>query len=267
MTGSPRDFPARSGCRPNRPAPAAIGGRAGRAENCSRRGENLVQSTVSTSQPGADDLAYRVSRMVGPRGGEGAMGHSAKALSQQNRYSHCRSLRKSDWGLLADGRAVSGPAGNVHLRPRRRGSCGDRYNTPETNRVSTTRSAFLFTGAGYVGASLTFPVALPGCAEARRHDARFLAAFGIGDPGAPRRILRSAGPRGGHPDGPVAAHANSKLGRRLAAEALSSLGSIPHGVRDLAVKLEPQALRLGSAEVIAIAGVDRVRTGDLPTSS
>src|SRR5277367_1857419 len=31
----------------------------------------------------------------------------------------------------------------------------DRYNTPESNRVSTTRSAFLFTGAGYVGASLT----------------------------------------------------------------------------------------------------------------
>lgn len=30
----------------------------------------------------------------------------------------------------------------------------DRYNTPESNRVSTTRSAFLFTGAGYVGASL-----------------------------------------------------------------------------------------------------------------
>ena len=30
----------------------------------------------------------------------------------------------------------------------------DRYNTPESNRVSTTRSAFLFTGAGYVSASL-----------------------------------------------------------------------------------------------------------------
>jgi hypothetical protein len=31
----------------------------------------------------------------------------------------------------------------------------DRYNTPETNRISTTRSLFLFTGAGYVSASLT----------------------------------------------------------------------------------------------------------------
>ena len=30
----------------------------------------------------------------------------------------------------------------------------DRYNTPETNRVSTTRSLFLFSGAGYVSASL-----------------------------------------------------------------------------------------------------------------
>ena len=29
-----------------------------------------------------------------------------------------------------------------------------RYNTPETNRISTTRSLFLVTGAGYVGASL-----------------------------------------------------------------------------------------------------------------
>ena len=30
-----------------------------------------------------------------------------------------------------------------------------RYNTPETNRFSTTRALFLFTGAGYVAASLT----------------------------------------------------------------------------------------------------------------
>ena len=30
----------------------------------------------------------------------------------------------------------------------------DRYNTPESNRVSTTRAAFLFTGAGYVSTSL-----------------------------------------------------------------------------------------------------------------
>jgi hypothetical protein len=29
-----------------------------------------------------------------------------------------------------------------------------RYNTPETNRISTTRPLFLVTGAGYVGASL-----------------------------------------------------------------------------------------------------------------
>jgi hypothetical protein len=30
-----------------------------------------------------------------------------------------------------------------------------RYNTPETNRLSTTRSLFWLTGAGYVTASLT----------------------------------------------------------------------------------------------------------------
>src|SRR5271155_721043 len=30
----------------------------------------------------------------------------------------------------------------------------DRYNTPKSNRVSTTQAAFLFTGAGYISASL-----------------------------------------------------------------------------------------------------------------
>ena len=33
---------------------------------------------------------------------------------------------------------------------------GKRYNTPETNRFSTTRGLFLFTGAGYTAASLAF---------------------------------------------------------------------------------------------------------------
>src|SRR6185437_16976440 len=89
----------------------------------------------------------------------------------------------------------------------------DRYNTPESNRVSTTRAAFLFTGAGYVsGLAHPLSASLPGRAAAARAAAARAGVSGDrGRPGDPQVLLRAARSRGGHPDGSAASHADLEL--------------------------------------------------------
>ena len=127
----------------------------------------------------------------------------------------------------------------------------DRYNTPETNRVSTTRSAFLFTGAGYVGASLMLFLLLSQVALKPGGMTQGLQFFFEIE--GPKALLEKycAPPVLAAviltvllPHTPILSSADEWLLKRFQA-----WGSIPHGVRDLAVKLAPQALRLGSAEV------------------
>jgi len=127
----------------------------------------------------------------------------------------------------------------------------DRYNTPESNRVSTTRAAFLFTGAGYVSASLILflllsevvlqPGALPRGALA------VLEIEGI------QEVLKSycAPPvlavvilTALLPHTPILSSADDWLLKRF-----QGWGSIPQGVRNLAGKLAPQALQFWPADV------------------
>jgi hypothetical protein len=127
----------------------------------------------------------------------------------------------------------------------------DRYNTPESNRVSTTRSAFLFTGAGYVSASLILflllsqvvlrPSALP------RDVLVYLEIEGIQEilakycapPVLAAVILTVL-----LPHAPILRSADDWLLNRFQA-----WGSIPQGVRNLAGKLAPQALQFRPADV------------------
>jgi hypothetical protein len=127
----------------------------------------------------------------------------------------------------------------------------DRYNTPESNRVSTTRAAFLFTGAGYVSTSLILfllisKVALqPGLLTPGV--LMFLEIEGIKEilanycapPVLAAVILTVL-----LPHTPILNSADDWLLKRFQA-----WGSIPQGIRNLAGKLAPQALHLGPADV------------------
>src|SRR5690242_672988 len=127
----------------------------------------------------------------------------------------------------------------------------DRYNTPESNRVSTTRAAFLFTGAGYVSASLILFLLLSQVAlQPRVLPPRVLVFLEIEGVQA---ILKSycAPPVLAAviltvllPHTPILSSADDWLLKRFQA-----WGSIPHGVRNLAGKLAPQALQLRPADV------------------
>jgi hypothetical protein len=130
----------------------------------------------------------------------------------------------------------------------------DRYNTPESNRVSTTRSAFLFTGAGYVGASLTLFLLLsqvvlqPGLLTPSAMAA--LELEGIQEilqnycaPAVLAAVILTVL----LPHAPLFNSADDWLLKRFQA-----WGSIPQGVRDLAGKLEPKALQLGPADVVQL---------------
>jgi hypothetical protein len=128
---------------------------------------------------------------------------------------------------------------------------GTVYNTPESNRVSTTRSAFLFTGAGYVSASLILflllsqvvlqPNVLP------RDVLVYLEIEGIQEilvkycapPVLAAVILTVL-----LPHTPVLRSADDWLLKRFQA-----WGSIPQGVRNLAGKLAPQALQFRPTDV------------------
>ncbi len=131
----------------------------------------------------------------------------------------------------------------------------DRYNTPESNRVSTTRSAFLFTGAGYVSASLMIFLLLSNVVLKPGGMMQGLQiALGIE---GPKLLLEKycASPVLAAviltvllPHAPILSSADEWLLRRFQA-----WGSIPHGVRDLAGKLAPQLLRVGTADVAELA--------------
>jgi hypothetical protein len=125
----------------------------------------------------------------------------------------------------------------------------ERYNTPETNRVSTTKSLFLFTGAGYVSASLTLFLLLSEVAL---------------KPGVPLLLglegiksilaLYSAPPVLAAvlltillPNTPIVSSADKWLLERFQA-----WGRIPQGVRNLADELTPKALQLSAADVVQL---------------
>ncbi len=122
----------------------------------------------------------------------------------------------------------------------------DRYNTPATNRISTTRSLFLFTGAGYISASLTLFLLLSEVAL-KPGAAIFLDLEGL------KSILAhySAPPVLAAvlltvllPNTPLVSSADKWLLERF-----QSWGRIPQGVRNLADELTPKALQLGAAEL------------------
>ena len=135
----------------------------------------------------------------------------------------------------------------------------DRYNTPDSNRVSTTRSAFLFTGAGYVSASLILflllsEVALrPGVLP--RGVLVFLEIEGI------QEILKNycAPPVLAAviltvllPHTPILSSADDWLLGRFQA-----WGSIPQGVRNLAGELDAAGASVGAGRRRGFAAVDR----------
>lgn len=125
----------------------------------------------------------------------------------------------------------------------------DRYNTPETNRISTTRSLFLFTGAGYVSALLTLYLLLSEVAL-RPGVGIFLGLEG------PKQILAE------YTSPPVLAAVlltvllpNTPIvstADRWLLERFRTWGRIPHGVRNLAQELTPQSLHLAAADVAAL---------------
>jgi len=122
----------------------------------------------------------------------------------------------------------------------------ERYNTPETNRVSTTRSLFLFTGAGYISASLTLFLFLS--EVALKPDVPLLLGLE-----GPKSILAhySAPPVLAAvlltvllPNTPIVSSADKWL-----LECFQTWGRIPQGVRNLADELTPKALQLGPADI------------------
>jgi hypothetical protein len=127
----------------------------------------------------------------------------------------------------------------------------DRYNTPKSNRVSTTRSAFLFTGAGYISASLILFLLLSKVAlQPGVLTPGVLAALEI--EGIQEILKNYCAPSVLAvviltvllPHTPILSSADDWLLKRFQA-----WGSIPQGVRDLAGKLAPQALHLGPDNV------------------
>jgi hypothetical protein len=114
-----------------------------------------------------------------------------------------------------------------------------RYDTPETNRHSTTQSLFLLTGAGYVTASLTLffllceiilkPGVLPflGLDQAQETVKKFTAP-----PVLAAVILTTL-----LPNVAVLSAWDAWVLKRF-----QTWGSIPHGVRNLADTMTPNAL-------------------------
>jgi hypothetical protein len=122
----------------------------------------------------------------------------------------------------------------------------DRYNTPETNRISTTRSLFLFTGAGYVSALLTLYLLLSEVAL-KPGVWLFLGLEGpkkiLADYTSPP-VLAAVLLTVLLPNTPIVSSAD-----RWLLERFRTWGRIPHGVRNLAHELDPQALHLTPADV------------------
>jgi hypothetical protein len=121
-----------------------------------------------------------------------------------------------------------------------------RYDTPETNRLSTTRTLFHLTRAGYVAASVALFFALsevvlkPGVLPILGLDAIKSAVARYSAPPVLAAVLLTAFL-------PNTAVVNA--GDAWLLKYFQSLGRIPQGVRNLADSLMPSALRLGEADI------------------
>jgi hypothetical protein len=121
----------------------------------------------------------------------------------------------------------------------------ERYNTPDTNRVSTTRSLFLFTGAGYVSMSLALflllsialapEVLLLPVLEGLK---KILAQYSA--PPVTAAVLLTIL----LPNTPIVSSADKWLIERF-----QRWGRIPQGVQNLADNLTPKALQLQAANL------------------
>lgn len=136
----------------------------------------------------------------------------------------------------------------------------ERYNTPETNRLSTTRALFLFTGAGYVAASLTLFLLL--CRVALRPGVLPLlglepAQTFIADYFAPS-VLSALLLTTLLPNTPIVSIADKRLLERF-----QTWGRIPQGVRNLADKLTPEALQVSADDIAQLCEWVDVE-GDVP---
>jgi hypothetical protein len=128
-------------------------------------------------------------------------------------------------------------------------NAGRRYNTPETNRFSTTRALFLFTGAGYVAASLAFFFLLSeivlkpgvltflGLEDAQKYIAKFSS------PPVLAAVLLTAL----LPNAVIVSTADAWLLRRFQA-----WGRIPLGIRNLADTLTPNLLPIVESEIAGL---------------
>jgi hypothetical protein len=139
-------------------------------------------------------------------------------------------------------------------------NAGRRYNTPETNRFSTTRALFLFTGAGYVAASLAFFFLLSeivlkpgvltflGLEDAQKYIAKFSS------PPVLAAVLLTAL----LPNAVIVSTADAWLLRRFQA-----WGRIPLGIRNLADTLTPNLLPIVESDIAGLrAWINR--DGDVP---
>jgi hypothetical protein len=135
----------------------------------------------------------------------------------------------------------------------------DRYNTPASNRVSTTRAAFLFTGAGYVCGSLILFL--------------FLSQVALQPDALPRGVLAVLEIEGiqailNHYCAPqvlavvvltvlLPHHAGLKFGGRLAAQALSGLGEHTAGRKEPCGEAGAASYSSDAGRRHGIAAVDR----------
>src|SRR6204780_2256362 len=121
-----------------------------------------------------------------------------------------------------------------------------RYDTPETNRLSTTRTLFHMTRAGYVASSvaifflLSNVILMPGVFTALGLDDIKTAVAHYSAPPVLAAVLLTAFL-------PNTAIVNA--GDNWLLKYFQSLGRIPQGVRNLAHSLMPSALRLGEADI------------------
>jgi hypothetical protein len=135
-----------------------------------------------------------------------------------------------------------------------------RYNTPETNRFSTTRALFLFTGAGYVAASLALFFVLSeivlkpgiltflGLEDAQKYVAKFSAP-----PVIAAVLLTTL-----LPNAVVVSTADAWLLGRF-----QTWGRIPLGIRILADSLAPASLTIREADLTKLR-VWIMKDGDVP---
>lgn len=136
----------------------------------------------------------------------------------------------------------------------------NRYDTPDTNRLSTTRTLFHLTRAGYVAASLALffvlseVVLMPGVLTGLGLDEVKNAVAAYSAPPVLAAVLLTAF----LPNTAVVSAGDAWLLKYF-----QSLGRIPQGVRNLADALTPTALQLGDPELEELRNWV-VNEGDVP---